>query len=331
MLLKKIKELLKALSSWFLRGNNRVKLFFLFMSLFLWFIIKLSQTGYHSPSAFKLDYYDLPVDRILLQEAPKSIQIDLQGSGFSLLRYKWFNNSSIAIDINTLPELADGRRYWLTNKNLLDIEGDLGLDETKVLKVKPDTLFFKLGRLMSKKVPLVARYKAEFDTNQFVLYNKIRLSPDSVLVTAPAQELWKIKQIYTKPILLTEPKDSMQVEAFLDLPEVENFQTNIKKTKATLEFTSLAEAKINVPIISINNPDNMLIEIIPNQAEVLYRKALRDFKDIRADEFLVYADFKDMADNPDARFISLKIENPPESVRYLQLNPKRVEFIITPL
>jgi len=331
MLLKKIKDLFKGLSSWFLRGNNRVKLFFLFISLFLWFIIKLSQMGYHSPSTFKLDYYDLPVDRILLKEGPKSIQIDLQGSGFSLLRYKWFNNSSIAIDINTLPELADGRRYWLTNKNLRDIESDLGLNETEVLKVKPDTLFFQLGRLMSKKVLLVAQYKAEFDTNQFVLYQKIKLSPDSVLVTAPAQELWKIKQIYTKPIILTDPSDSMQVEATLDLPDMENFQTNISSTKATLEFTSLAEAKINVPIIAINKPDGMLIEIIPNMAEVLYRTALRDFKDIRSDEFLVYADFKNVADNPESRFISLKIENPPTAVRYLQINPKRVEFIITPL
>jgi hypothetical protein len=331
MLLKKIKELLKALSSWFLRGNNRIKLLFLFISLFLWFIIKLSQTGYHSASTFKLDYYDLPVDRILLKEGPKSIQIDLQGSGFSLLRYKWFNNNSIAIDINTLPELTDGRRYWLSNKNLRDIESDLGLDETKVLKVKPDTLFFELGRLMSKMVPIETSYKADFDTNQFVLYRKIRLSPDSVLVTAPAKELWKIKQIYTKPILLGEPSDSIQVEASLDLPEVENFQTNVGSTMATFEFTSLAEAKIKLPIIAINKPDSMLIEIIPNKAEVLYRTALRDFKELRADEFLVYADFKDVALNPEARFISLKIENPPAAVRYLQINPKRVEFIITPL
>tara|TARA_R110002050_G_scaffold83381_3_gene178195 strand:- start:4767 stop:5762 length:996 start_codon:yes stop_codon:yes gene_type:complete len=331
MLLTKIKELFKGLSSWFLRGNNRVKLLFLFISLFLWFIIKLSQTGYHSPSHFKLDYYDLPLDRILLKEGPDNIQIDLEGSGFSLLRYKWFNSSSVAIDINSLPELEDGRRYWLTNKNLREIESDLGLVGTQILKIKPDTLFFDLGRLMSKKVPIVANYNADFDTNQFVLYRKIRLSPDSVLITAPAQDLWKIEEIYTQPILLNEPSDSMQVEVALDIPKVKNFQAEFAKTTAILEFSSLAEAKIEVPIIAINNPDSTRFEIIPNKAEILYRTALRDFKDIRADEFLVYANYNDIAENPEARFISLKIESPPQAVRYLQINPQRVEFIITPL
>ena len=331
MLLSKIKEILEGLSSWFLRGNNRVKLLFLLISLFLWFIIKLSQTGYRSPSHFKLDYYDLPVDRILLQEGPENIQIELEGTGFSLLRYKWFNSNSIAIDINALPELEDGRRYWLTNDNLGEIESDLSLNGTRILRINPDTLFFNLGLLMSKKVPILARYQANFDTNQFVLYRKIRLSPDSVLLTAPAQDLWKINEIYTKPILLSEPSDSIAVEINLNLPKVKNFKANISRTEAMLEFSALAEAKIEVPIIAINNPDSTLFEIIPNKAEILYRTALRDFKDIRADEFLMYADYNDIAENPEARFISLKIESPPQAVRYLQINPQRVEFIITPL
>jgi hypothetical protein len=331
MLLKKIKELYTGLISWFLRGNNRVKLLFLVISLFLWFVIKLSQPGYRTPSKLSIDYNDLPVDRILLIEGPESLEINLEGPGFSLLRYKWFNRGSVSIDINALPELSNGRRYWLTNKNIGEIERELGLDEIHILKIKPDTLFFNLGRLMSKRIPIKARYKANFDTNQFVLYRDILLSPDSVLITAPAQELWKIKEVYTKDIILSEPKDSFQVKIDLDFPEKENFQTASKTTEVTFQFSALAEAKIEVPIIAINNPDSTLFEIIPNKAEVLYRTALRDFKDLRADEFLVYADFNSIVDKPEARFISLKIENPPQSVRYLQLNPKRVEFIITPL
>jgi len=247
MLLKKIKEILGALSSWFLRGNNRVKLLFLFISLFLWFVIKLSQTGYRSPSHFDIDYFDLPVDRILLKEGPQNIQIDLQGSGFSLLRYKWFNTRSIKIDINGLPELAGGRRYWLTNKNLREIESDLGLVGTNIVKIKPDTLFFNLGRLMSKKVPIIARYRADFDTNQFVLYRKIRLSPDSVLITAPAQDLWKIKQIYTQPLILSEPSDSIQIAAPLDLPKVVNFNSKIKKTGALFLLPLWQKRKLLCP------------------------------------------------------------------------------------
>ena len=123
----------------------------------------------------------------------------------------------------------------------------------------------------------------------------------------------------------------MQVEVALDIPKVKNFQAEFAKTTAILEFSSLAEAKIEVPIIAINNPDSTRFEIIPNKAEILYRTALRDFKDIRADEFLVYANYNDIAENPEARFISLKIESPPQAVRYLQINPQRVEFIITPL
>ena len=331
MILKKINELFQGLSTWFLRGNNRVKLIFLLISVFLWFIIKLSQPGYRTASNFSLSYSDLPVDRILLQEGTENIEINLEGHGFSLLRYKWFNRSSVSIDINALPELGDGRRYWLGNKNIADIEIELGLDDAHILKIIPDTLFFNLSRLMSKKIPIKARYTTDFDTNQFVLYREIRLNPDSVLITAPGQELWKIKEIYTKPIFLAEPNDSFQVKIDLDFPKKENFQTALETTMVTFQFSALAEAKIEVSIIPINNPDSTSFEIIPNKAEVLYRTALRDFKDLRADEFLVYADYNSILNKPEARFISLKIENTPQAVRYLQLNPKRVEFIITPL
>lgn len=331
MLVAKLKALFQSLSNWFLRGNNRVKLFFLFISLFLWFIIKLSQTGYRSPSTFTIEYSDLPSNRILLEEGPKSVEMELQGSGFSLLRYKWFNGSKLKIDINSLPELKDGRKYWLSNENRLTVEGELNMDGTQIVKISPDTLFFNLGRLMSKKVPIVARYRCNFDTNQYVLYRPLQLKPDSVLITASAQELWKLDEIFTELIDISEPLDSLQVKVRLQLPKSENLVAKQEEVQAAFQFSSLAEAKIEVPIIAINNPDSTLFEIIPNKAELVYRTALRDFKEIRADEFLVYADFNDIADKPDARFISLKIENPPDAVRFLQISPLRVEFIISPL
>ena len=71
------------------------------------------------------------------------------------------------------------------------------------------------------------------------------------------------------------------------------------------------------------------MELFPAEIEIKYQCALRDFKDLRADEFFIYADYQEVAERPNAQFISLRFEQPPKQVRSLSLLTKRVEFILT--
>lgn len=310
-------------------GKGKIRLTFLGLSLLLWFLIKLSKGGYVSTLDFSIDYSDLPEGMVFTESPPNALQIKLQGTGFDLIKYGWFNYKDLDVDLRSLETDRKGRSYWTSASAVNYLEAQLSDGGTRILAIHPDTVFFNISRLITKKIPLKLDLKYQFDTTTHVLYGEPWLSTDSIVVEAPAEALQQLPNISTQEIRIKEASDSLSLDVGIKVPELPHLKVQTESVSLKLEFSALTEGLIQVPILAINLPDTLKMELFPSQVGLTFRCALRDYKNIRPEEFLVYADFNQIKTEPDRRFLYLSLENPPSQVRKVQLQPKRVEYLLS--
>ncbi len=310
-------------------GKNHIRLLFIGLSLVLWFFIKLSKTGYISTVHFGIDYSDLPEGLVLTEEPPQNIQLKLQGSGYSLLKYSWFSFKKLDIDLSNLESNRKGESYWTSKSALNNLEAQFVDESTRILDIKPDSIFINLSKLATKSIPVELVYNPLFDTNAFSLYGEPQLSFDSVLVEAPTSVISSLKSIKTKAIDVPEPSDSMDLSFELDPPKIQHLSLERNSLEARLEFSRITEGKIQTSIELLNVPDSVKLELFPSQTEIVFRCALRDYKSIRPKEFRVYVDYNELLERKGTRFLSLKSEEPPSQIRSMEIQPKRVEFLLS--
>lgn len=326
----RVKEVVKVLRSLVMEGDSRAKLFFLLLSVFLWFLINLSNDGYKTVVEFPIEYLNLPQDRILAEAPPKYIKVDLVGPGFSLLKYKIRGLKSIAVDVSRLKRDSDtigALSYWLTNENLGFVAAQLE-GETQVLSISPDTIAFKFTELGTKKVPIVLQLDKQY-SNQTSLYGKPKLSIDSLVVTGPKLKLASIESIMTKSILLTGEEDSITISSKLKLPEDKALEFSHQKVKVTLAFTQITEGKLQVPINIEGVSGDYELAVFPKKVDITYRISIHDFKKIGEADFKASVDYALIKGQEESRYLPVKVESYSDFVKYINYEPKRVEYILT--
>lgn len=323
------RDLAHRVKRFFSDGRNRIRLLFLGLSLLLWFLIKLSKTGYVSEATFNIDYSELPAGLVFTEEPPGSLQLKLQGSGYSLLKYNWFNFRDLDIDLNSLENNRKGEAFWTSASARNYLEAQINDESTRILDIYPDTIFFSISKLITKSLPIELVYEKAFDTSAYTIYGAIRKEYDSVLVEAPVEVFSKIKSIKTQKVKLKNPADTLVLKVALENPQLPHLTLQKKELELRLEFSPLTEGNLQVPISSLNVPDTVNLELFPSQTEVIFRCALRDYKDIRAEEFRIYVDYREILAQTDSRFLSLNFESPPSQVINMHIQPKRVEYLLS--
>lgn len=310
------------------REKTKVRFTFLGLSLILWFLIKLSKGGYVDVVAFSIDYNELPTGLVFTEEPPEALEIKLKGTGFDIVKYAWFNYSDLDIDLNRLESDRKGRTFWTSADAANYLEAQLSDETTRILDVEPDTVFFHISRLLKRKLPIKLNLALKFDTTTHILYGNPQLTKDSVMVEAPAEVLRDLVHIETELVEVMEITDSLQLPLKLIKPSFPHLKISKEAIDLKLQFSPLTEGLLQIPIQAINVPDSVQMELFPSVVDLTFRCAIRDFKDVRPEAFLMYADFQQIIKDPERRFLYLSLDNPPSQVRSVQFLPKRVEYLL---
>lgn len=328
-ILQILKSNLKAYQAWFAKGTNRVKLIFLALSTLLWFMIKLSQGGYISEASFKLDFINLPQDQVLLEQPQEQLQLRLQGPGYALLKYNWFNFSSLEIDLKTLRKDSQGRAYWLSEEAKAYLQQQIGNEELEVLQVSPDTLFLNTARLERRSLPVKLNLQIAFDTNAYCLYQAPVIKPQEVWISAPAQFFQENKFLETEELIWSEAEDSVDFELALNVQQSPHLKVEQEKVRVHLSASPLTERSLKLEVQPSGFPDSLRVEFFPAEAEIIYQVALRDYQEVKLSEPALFAPAPPLNVLADQRFLSLELEGLSPKIRAYKISPKRVEFILS--
>ncbi|WP_430907816.1 CdaR family protein [Maribacter sp. 2-571] len=297
-------------------------MFFLCSSL-AWFVSNLSNRYTHHAEV-GLTFVNPPDSLLLVDVSKKRVRLKLEAVGFRFLSFN-LGERSFRLDLSKVKN--DRGRYFMVEKECMrQIETQLP-NSVSLLGVAEDSLFFGFQKVISKKVPLVPKVDLQLPQN-YRLEKPLVLTPDSIGITGPQNEVDTIERVLLDPIRLSEVTEDFSVNARVK-DDAKLKYTTYSTTAVQIEGTvsRFSEKMISVPITVINAPENMSVTTFPAETNVLVKASLTALKGLKASDFSVIADYKKVQ-GTDSKTLKLIIASKPTNIYGATVIKDRTDFIL---
>lgn len=310
------------------RLNRRLVtfLFCLLISAFLWLMLSLSKE-YNEEITFPVTITNFPIDRVVANELPENIQVEIRASGFYLLKYKYLKSrDTILIDAKGSRHLPGKNNFYLlTNLRLDKISAQLN-QGVKALRVFPDTIFLNYNKKKSKKVPIKSKLKLDF-APLYQLADSVKLSPDFITVSGAAELVDKIRFVETKTVKLKKLSDTTTVELpIAKTKDIKLVELSDYSVKATVNVSKFTEASLEIPLEVEHLPKGVSLKTFPGKVMVTYTVALQNYESVTPMQFRAIVDYAKI--DKKSNKLRVKLVKQPSEVKTAKVSPDKVEFII---
>ena len=311
----------------FANGKAFVFLVCLGLSSFLWFLNALEK-HYTDHITVPVRYINIPKEKDLIGKLPEKFEITVDAFGYTLLQHKLsLAFSPIFLDVNELTNNSLESRYMSrftisTNVHREEFAKQIS-SEIEIINIRPDTINFYVSNVIEKLIKIHPVIALDFD-KEFILQKPPVAIPESVLVRGPEFILDTLKCIYTKPVVLK--KLSHDVEQNADLVFLPELRSEVNEVKVQIGVEQYTEAKFELPLEILNQPDSLLIKTFPSKIKVTCRVGLSQYNKLNNSSFRALTDYSvhSVANSK----LSVKLDKVPETVLTVDYFPKEVEYII---
>jgi hypothetical protein len=298
----------------------------LFISGLFWLLLALNG-NYTTLISVPIRYVNMPKDQLLLEKLPSEAQIELSGIGYQLLAYTLQpHRGEITLDgmqMGISPYKKNGEAFLTTN-NAVQVFNRQHIDVV-ALKILPDTIYFTFFKRGFRKVPVHLNRYINFE-KQYGFGDSIRLSPDSISITGPAEVIDSILFVETEPLIINNVSSSGEY-----LVKVKSLSHELSyapsKISVTLSVEKFTESVIEVPVQIEHLMSRDSIQIFPESIKIKFVVSLRDYKNATPESFGVAVDAYDLRNNHAGK-LRLYLRKYPTFVSNIKLEPEVIDFII---
>jgi hypothetical protein len=312
------KKTTKRLINWPEREDRPVLAIAMALAFFFWLLVKLS-TAYRTDKAIALSFR-LPEGKAFSIMPPGTITATVEGTGWALL-FDYLRNPVLQLSLD-VPASSD--RFMLSGTRLR-AEINSRLRNIQVLDMHHDDLELRLEAKNTSRVPVVVPQQLSF-AEGYQLRSPPTLSPDSVTVTGPASSLARLRQVLTDTLRLSNLRQGVQKTLALQALAEGMYSSN-SMVRVDIEVEQYTEQSYWIPIRVINCSDS--VRIFPRTVLVNVQVGLSRYPELRAEDFVIVADFKDAYANKDDRnSVLLSLSKAPVGVRNIRFSPKSIEYYL---
>ena len=240
--------------------NKKINVFILFVLLaFIILIFTKLSKEYTNTVTFAIEKMNVPPEDIILNDS-MPLNITLKTHGFKWLNY-YFSKPKIKIDFRKDVYKKDSVFIWHKSKAYLE-NTQFG-DQIELLNISPDTLLFRFGINMVKKVPVKLNSDIKFALG-YDVSKPFVLEPDSIVVIGPKAIVSNFQYIETMPIALVDVKSNLSETVKLKLPKKGSdltFSNDKIILKAIVE--KFTEGILSIPVNIINVPEGLKLKYFP--------------------------------------------------------------------
>lgn len=312
-------------------AGNKSRLFVFFICLLVsaifWFLVTFNNF-FTTSLTLPVRYINMPEEMLAASQLPKILSVEVTGSGYDLLTY--------LIRPEITEVILDGRNIGFQNTNrgsksfITTYHGvdyfNLEHNDIKILKVKPDTLFFTSLSKSSKKIKVNVPYKISFE-QPFGYKDSLVVVPDSVVISGAIDILNTIESISSEALELNKISQSGEFELKLNPPSNEiSFEPS--KVKAKIKTEKYTETSIDVLVKIINQPSNLTVRSLPETVNIKYSVGLSRFSDFTGSDFEIVANYNELKNNKLGR-VNLMVTNKPVWVKDIKIQTPKVEIIVS--
>lgn len=300
-------------------------LFFFMVTAFLfWMLIKLSKT-YENQQEFKVKYSNLPKDKLLQNEPQKTVRLNLEGSGFKLITSSLFSKK-LTINARFLQQKKKDIYFIMPSKQKRYIQNQLrsGLSINSFNK---DTIYFSLGYLASKKIPIIPSYRISYKAG-FNLSDKIKFNKDSVTISGPERTIDTIKKLYLAFRNFKNISTNINEDIRIRLSDrLENVSLSDSMVNVKIAVEKFTEGELEIPFNIINLPVGIKINTFPKTIKVTFKVGLSNFNKIAPSDYSVVCDYQYSLEN-NLSYLIPKLIKKSELASSEKITPNKIDFLI---
>ena len=235
--------------------NIGVKIFALFVALFIWF----SASGRQNATRFyivPLKLANMPDSLAVVGPFPSEAEVTVTGTKRELL-YLSFRRIEVVVN---LAAAAPGRfRQRLSSSNVV-VPG--GLDPRSVTITAPSSIDLSFERLVSRSMPVELATIGSIPAG-YILLDAPQVKPAEILVRGPESAIDHLRNIATKPIDLGKIRDPFDREIELELDKTK-FSCDPELVNVAISVGQLGERVLpNIPPTILSDAIGLIVEVRP--------------------------------------------------------------------
>ena len=308
--------------------RSRLVLILCFITaFFLWVVYTLSNE-YTTYFRFPMEVETNLEGHTNISRSDNTLFIRGTARGFYIIRNTWRKRIppvQIFADRELLHEVPESEdEFYLLSANIDNLVNDALSTDLELETVLSDTIRLRYPREHFKKVPV--RFVSDLSYQpQFMSFEPVRLTPDSVLVYARESYLEIIEEVKTRKITLGNLSQSVEGIARLEIPE--NTRLSHAESEYRIPVLRYVEMSFQVPVTTRNVPYRRELFILPDLVTIQFRCPFREAGGITSEDFRLVVDYKDFVQKESGKIIPV-LETSLNTISHITLAPQFVDGII---
>lgn len=297
-------------------------LFFFTLAGIFWLLMTLNET-YDKEVRIPTRIVNIPKNVVLTSDEQDTISVILRDRGLVLLSYE-YGDGLKTIDLSFKDYERSNGYGMVTSTELQQLISKQLPASTSITEMKTNMVEYFYNNGISKRVPV--RWSGQITPESPYFISNVEYYPDSVDIFAPKEKLDSLSIAYTVPLNYTDFHDSLTIEARLQKSKgVKTIPEAIKIRFITDILTE--ESFTNLTIKGINLPKGKTLRTFPSKVSVSFVTGVNRFKSMSAKDFVVVADFNDIASS-NTDMCRLQLISVPEGISRATLNINEVDYVI---
>jgi len=307
------------------RGNNFAFIVSLLIASFFWLLIKLSNP-YDISYQFKVNYNNIPQQKILTGIIDSTVNIRIRAKGFVLLRLELMEDME-NLNINLSQYNIGSTKqniYFINTSEIMETIGNYLKIPLSQVDISTLRLKFVMEDLYEKTVEVKSEVNFQF-APQYNFYGNLTVIPSEIKIFGPKNIIDTIRFVTTEATELNNI--SLNINEYVDLknPNADQLHFSINRVKLEAIVEKFTESSVETQIDLSGTKYN--IKAFPNTVMVFFTVAQKDFGNVRKKLFRVIPNMKNI-DILKENKLQLKLIEEPDFVSNIRLQPSEVEFLI---
>ncbi len=286
-----------------------------------WVLNALNKDNYSTIVDYPVQWEYDQKNYIPVKSLPNSIQIEISGNGWDLLR-KYFNISGTPylIQLNSPAE----KKYLLS----ADLKRSLGefITPTQLQNVLGDTIHYQIDRIVTKTLrPVLDTLGFSLDKN-IALDGKVNFIPDQLEITGPSSVLEAFEGKY--PVALKASKINSNFSGKVPLTVDERLaklvQLKQKEIQVSFSVLTYLEGNKRLKIKKVNFPNTVSLtneELVPVLSYLIEEANLPQLKDLKFEAILDYRK-RNRADST----LQIEVNPNPNFLKEVRISPPQIKL-----
>ncbi len=327
-MLNSIKNIYSFFHRYFFNEKISGFILFLIIAAIFWSLNALSKS-YTTVLKYPIDFKNIPAGKILVSDDLNLLNVKITCTGHNIIQYK-INAalSSLTIDLAHYPPqqaISSSNDYFFSVINPLHKKiSELFHDETILVSIHPDTIYYTLNESRSRKVPVIAKLRINYQ-KFFAQSSDLTLEPDSIFIVGPCSIADTISAILSESSTINNANDTIFLKLKLQQPP--HTALSQQTIQCIIPVDRLTEKTIEVPVTCIHLSDSLVLKTFPGKVQITFLVALNQFSKLKPSDFKVFINY-DSIKKTGNKSQKLIVSKKPNYIYNLTLNPPTVEYLL---